>query len=332
MSALAGRARAAIRSLGELPLPGSGRTAERFAALRSVGAEDLSLARLVEPHVDAVAILAEAGRVAEPGRLYAVWASASSCPPRLEATGVEGFRMDGRQPFGGGATLCDSALVAVEQPVAPSQAGPSQAGDLLIEVDLLTGRDDRTIDADPSGWRTHAFGRTGTSDVTFRRHEVTAARIVARPGWYLDRPGFWHGALGPAAVWAGGAEGLVSVAQELGGADAHRRAGIGEMRALVWSMAAQLDVAGHEIDEHPDDVRSGRVRALTVRHLIERQCTRVLDLFGRTVGARPLAFDDAVIARVQELQLYIRQVHHGDDLEELGASPGAVPPDRTGSS
>ncbi len=42
-----------------LPLPGAGRTAERWAGLRAVGEQDLPLARLAEGHADAVAILAE---------------------------------------------------------------------------------------------------------------------------------------------------------------------------------------------------------------------------------------------------------------------------------
>src|SRR5690348_908598 len=46
----------------DLPLPGAGRTAQRWAALAAWGARDLSLARLAEGHVDALAILTEAGR------------------------------------------------------------------------------------------------------------------------------------------------------------------------------------------------------------------------------------------------------------------------------
>ena len=41
-----------------LPLPGSGRTRERWAALADLAGEDLSLARLAEGHADALAILA----------------------------------------------------------------------------------------------------------------------------------------------------------------------------------------------------------------------------------------------------------------------------------
>jgi hypothetical protein len=42
-----------------LPLPASGKTGVRFAALSSWSAQDLSLGRLAEGHVDALAILAE---------------------------------------------------------------------------------------------------------------------------------------------------------------------------------------------------------------------------------------------------------------------------------
>ena len=45
------------------PMPGGGRTRERFEGLAEIAAEDLSLARLVEGHADAVAISAEAGRM-----------------------------------------------------------------------------------------------------------------------------------------------------------------------------------------------------------------------------------------------------------------------------
>jgi hypothetical protein len=59
----------------QLPLPGTGNTAERHFRLMQIGREDLSLAKLAEAHWDAVSILAEAGRPAEPGALYGVWAS-----------------------------------------------------------------------------------------------------------------------------------------------------------------------------------------------------------------------------------------------------------------
>ena len=51
-----------------LPMPGSGRTRERWAALADLAEQDLSLARLAEGHVDALAILAELGAASPPVR------------------------------------------------------------------------------------------------------------------------------------------------------------------------------------------------------------------------------------------------------------------------
>ena len=52
----------------DLPLPGGGRTRERWAVLADLAGEDLSLARLAEGHADALAILAELGAADAAGR------------------------------------------------------------------------------------------------------------------------------------------------------------------------------------------------------------------------------------------------------------------------
>ena len=89
---------------------------------------------------------------------------------------------------------------------------------------------------------------------------------------------------------------------------------------------SELDAAADGADVDPADADAARTRALAVRHLVERQCIQVVDLFGRTLGPRPLAFDAEAIRRLQELQLYIRQVHPGDDAEELGGDPSWLEP------
>ncbi len=54
--------RLAPRLAAALPLPGQGRTALLWEALARLAAVDLTLARVVEPHLDAVAILAQVHR------------------------------------------------------------------------------------------------------------------------------------------------------------------------------------------------------------------------------------------------------------------------------
>jgi alkylation response protein AidB-like acyl-CoA dehydrogenase len=304
-------ARAAVLEIGPLAPPGWGDTRARFAALRAVARRDLCVARLVEPHLDATAIVTEADAAPPPpGELWAVWASRSSTPPTLQRRDG-GFTLWGEQPFASGALVCDAALVAVND--------AATGDELLVRVELRAGRAEGSVRADTSGWRTPAFAATTTAAVTFDDVPIAPDAVIGPPDHYLQRPGFWHGALGPAAVWAGGAEGLVDAAEALPARSVHERVGLGELRALAWSMRAQLDRAADDADAAPGDAEAARVRALVVRHLVERECTRVIEVFTRTYGPRPLAFDAEVIARVQELQLYLRQVHHGADLEELGA-------------
>jgi len=61
-------------------------------------------------------------------------------------------------------------------------------------------------------------------------------------------------------------------------------------------------------------------RALTVRHLVEQACTEVLRRLPRAYGPHPLAMDEDVSRRYQELDLYLRQSHAERDLEALGKS------------
>lgn len=62
--------------LDRLPLPGQGRTLDRWRALARVAGCDLSLAKLYEGHTDALAILAECGAAHHAGEgIWGVWAA-----------------------------------------------------------------------------------------------------------------------------------------------------------------------------------------------------------------------------------------------------------------
>jgi alkylation response protein AidB-like acyl-CoA dehydrogenase len=286
------------------PLPGRGQTAERHAWLFNVGREDLSVARLVEAHCDALAILADAKRLPEPNALYAVWAS--EIPGHaLNLKDGGALRISGTKRFCSGAGLVDRALITV--------GSPKQQ---LVEVDLRPNLS--RIRFDFSSWKTEAFSQTQTATVTFADVLIPQEQIIEGLDWYLDRPGFWHGACGPAACWAGGADRLLQYALSQRRDDPHTLAHLGAMRASVWALRAYLDSAGSEIDKYPLDEIKARVVALTVRHLVERECTDVLRRLVRAFGPHPLALDEAISRHYQELDLYLRQSHGERDLEVLG--------------
>ena len=287
-----------------MPLPAHGETTRRHLRLMGFGRRNLSLARLAEAHYDAVAILAEANCPAADNAIYGVWAS------EVPGKGLEllhtrdGLFVCGSKMFCSGAALIDRALVTVPHPEH-----------LLITIDLRAFAD--TIHIDESPWKTRAFQETGTATVTFRDTPVPEANIIGTSGWYLNRPGFWHGACGPAACWAGGAEGLMDYAQKQTRKDSHTLAHLAAMQASIWAMQSFLESAGRQMDEYPEDILGAQRRALIVRHLIEQACTDVLRRFARAYGPYPLSMDEDIANRYQELDLYLRQSHAERDLEAL---------------
>jgi alkylation response protein AidB-like acyl-CoA dehydrogenase len=300
---------AKVRESGELvlPLPGKGATGARHAALMGWGATDLSLARIAEAHTDALAILAEAQKRARPGTLYGVWASDGPAGRLSYTCSSNGdLHLRGVKQFCSGARLLEAALVTAH----------GERGLLLLDVPLAAAG----IRPQPSVWASAGLADTDTVAVEFTDVRVPAEHIVGGPRWYLMRPGFWHGAIGPAACWAGGAQSLIKAATDLGRKDPHSRAQVGALQSLGWAMCAYLDQAAQQIDADPQDKeQQGRLRALKVRHLIERASTEVLDRFGRATGPQLLAHDTHVARQHAALTLYIRQCHAERDLETIPA-------------
>jgi hypothetical protein len=283
-----------------MPLSGGGQTPLRHARLMDLGRQNLPLARLAEAHFDAVAILAEARRQPEKGALYGVWAS--EIPG--EELSLSGGAINGVKRFCSGAGIVDRALITV--------GGPEP---LLVDLDL---RENPGIHFDESDWKTNALIETHTATATFAGMPVAADEVIGPPGWYLDRLGFWRGAIGPAGCWAGGAEGLVDYAAHQKRNDPHTMAHFGAMHSSVWALRSYLESAGREIDKDTNTFARARILALTVRHLVEQSCTDILRRLTRAYGPHPLVSNSEVSRRYLDLDLYLRQSHAERDLETLG--------------
>ena len=289
----------------DLPLPGSGATAERLDRLAAWGAHDLVVARLLEGHADAVAVRAELGAPpARPGALQGVWAAE---PPSARLSAREtraGWRLSGTKAWCTGARSVGCALVTgwehgVQRlfAVDPSCAGVSRRGDSWPAVGMAAS-DTLVLDLD---------------DVP--------AEPVGGPDAYVSRPGFWHGGVGVAAVWLGAARAVVRPlrAAARDRPDAHVLAARGAVDASLAAAEALLAAAAAGIDAAPGDVPAARLRALRVRAVAESTVHEVLDRVSRATGAGPLGTVAEHARRVADLSVYVRQ-HHGEhDLAALGA-------------
>jgi hypothetical protein len=292
----------------DLPLPGAGDTVRRWAALADWGGRDMSLARLAEGHVDALAILAEAGRAPAPGALYGVWASRSGgVTVRLEQRGGAAV-VAGTMRFCSGARLLDRALVTVDR---PSGGSPDR---LLLDVDVSGPR----VHPVPESWCTAAMAAADTLDVVFDGVPVERGDEVGEPGWYVARPGFALGGAGVAAVWWGGAAGVLDrVLGHIGPTpDPHKLAHVGELHAGLAASDALLRRSASAVDADP--AADHLLAVATVRAAVERVVREVVDRAPRMVGPAPLSRDAGLARALADLTLYVRQHHAERDHAALG--------------
>lgn len=295
-----------------LPLPGSGRTLDRWRALARIAAQDVCLVKVLEAHHDAIAILAELGAspVHDHG-LMAVWAAE---PPDAKLAfsprGQDWGTLEGTKAWCSGANLVQSALVTAhhgEQTVL-AYVRLDQAG--------ITLHDD--------AWSAVGMARVVSGRVRF---EGVRAALVGAPGSYLSRPGFWHGGGGIAACWFGAA---CAIAETLRvhpriARDPHAAMHLGAVDMVLTASTCVLRDVAARIDDRPDEPHIDAVTR--VRSFVERACTEVIDRVGRALGPAPLCEDRAHALRCADLTTFIRQSHAERDWAALGqaAARGDAP-------
>ena len=320
LRALSGRARAARGDLekalalavdlgGELPEPARGDTLRLWESLATLGAADLTVARVVEPHLDALAILTEAGQGARPeGAVWGVFAAEGGERLRAESTDEGAWTLTGTKPWCSLGDRITHALVTAW--VDDSRRG-------LFVVDL--GQSGvQHLQGTP--WAARGLVQVRSTGLEF--DHVPAAPVGA-PGWYLERPGFAWGGIGVAAVWYGGA---VAVARRMREASTLREpdqialahlgavdVALARARALLVEAAAVVD--GPRVS--PED--AARL-ALRVRQVVADSVDEVLLRCGHALGPGPLATEGEHAGRVSDLALYVRQHHAERDAAALGRS------------
>ncbi|MBP1240466.1 MULTISPECIES: acyl-CoA dehydrogenase [unclassified Frigoribacterium] len=330
---------------GAVPAPGTGQTADLWRALATLAAHDLSAARAVEPHLDAVAVLEQAreagqvaptatdaagsgGRASAAGPLWGVFA-AEGPGVRLDATRAPAVAVDPADP---GAPAADGAATAAPERWTLTGVKPwcSLADQLDAALVTAWAGDERRlfavdlhqpgVEVVPGTWHARGLVEIPSGPVRF---DDVAASPVGEPGWYLRRPGFEWGGIGVAACWYGGA---VGVARTLHAATVGREPDPWRLRALgvvderLGDARRALAEAADLVDAGEATGREGRLLAKRVRGTVARAADDVLRVVGRALGPAPLALDAAHAARVADLELYLRQHHAEKDEASLGGA------------
>lgn len=310
--------------------PGAGSTAALWELLATLGAHDLGVARAVEPHLDARAILDQAGTPDPLGAGATTWGvyAAEGPGPALTATPVDdgGWVLDGTKPWCSLAGQLDGALVT-------ARVAGDEDRRVLVAVDVR-GPAVQPVDAP---WSARGLAEIPSTPVRF---DGARATLVAEGSWYLGRPGFWWGGIGVTAAWFGGAVGIARrvhaqaagrpddrlLAMHLGALDERLAAA----RVALADAAARVDASGAAtrggLDPEPEDDRAaGRVLAKRVRATVARTCEDVLRIAGHALGPGPLTQEPEHAKRVADLEVYVRQQHAERDDASLGALLAAGP-------
>ncbi len=305
------------------PTPGEGRTAFLWEILASVTAVDVAAGRVLEPHLDAAAILAQAGRQAaqEDGNLPVSDRAHFDGAWGVFAAEGPGLRLDARESAGGwilqGSKPWCSLAAQLDHAVLTAHL--ENGGRAAFAVDLHAPG---VQFADPD-WTSRGLREIPSGTVHF---DAVPAVPLGGAGWYYRRPGFAWGGMGVAACWLGGA---VAVARSFTAAlqeaadggrepDQIALAHLGEIDRTLAALIAYLAGTAARIDAGELSDGGAWKEALRVRGNVAAAVERIQMLVSQNLGPAPLAFDERYGKRMADLALYIRQHHAMRDDAQLG--------------
>ena len=281
--------------------------------LLGIGRADIPLSRLAEGHIDALRIAGQAERTLQRGQLYGVWASRSGATG-IRAVAVDGgWQLHGTIRFASGAGLLDRALV-------PVWTGDDQH----LLIDLAVG----DLPTDDSDWRTSAMRQSRSHTVTLEG-VVVADAVIGEENFYLQRPGFFPGGVGVAAVWTGGAARVIdlllawlgerqssTVTLRLGRIRTH----ITAATAVVRQTGVRLDDLLTPMGEPRFTIPDGYLRqiATEARAAVAQAVRATLDEARTIAGPAGVAFDGDLSGALDDLGLYTLQQNRDNDAVYLG--------------
>lgn len=310
------RVAAAVRKLQQdgtldLPFAGRGATGARWSVLAALGRHDLCVARLAEGHVDAIAILDQAGRTTDSTALYGVWASqAGGARVRAERRG-RSWVLDGTIPFCSGAGLIDRALIT-GFPAGAADVEPDPAEQLLFDVELS----DPAVRPRPGTWPALGMDATASLEVGIESLSLSAEAAIGRSGFYTGRPGFQWGGAGVAAVWLGGAAAAADEALTVHRLDTHRLSILGSLASQLAAADALIARTAAEIDDRPSGDHT--TAAMHCRAVVEAVARQAIATVPMVVGPARMSQDRRLAQHLADLQLYIGQYHPGADPALVG--------------
>ena len=273
--------------------------------LRLIGAGDLSVGRLFEGHVNAIALVCRYGtedQIADlaasvrGGALSAVWGADDAEGLRAERAGQD-WQLRGRKILASGAGFVTRPLVTAK----------SDEGQVLVLLQL--GPDER---ADITGWTARGMRSTATGTVELSGLQLPPGAMVGLPGDFMRQPHFSGGAWRFCAVQLGAADRIV----DLFGEHLRSRGRDGDPYQLqrVTACVAATTTAGfwvaeaaRRLAESGDDPELTVAFANLTRTVCERAMLDVMEAVQRGVGLGSFIRPHPIERITRDLSTYLRQ-------------------------
>ncbi len=285
-----------------------------LSALATIGSVDLTTARAIEPHLDALAILhqAQATALPPPARdARSTWGVYAARPPGAH-TAATGPQADGTWLLHGPKQWCSLADRLSHALITASADDDEQR---LFAVSLQ----DSGVRVEMSQWNAHGLADIRTGTVHF---DGATAYPIGPSGWYLRRPGFAWGGIAVAAVWFGAAAALAGslwAAANRIPPDQMALMHLGRCDVALYTALLTLRHAATEMDDPNTTYDEASLLAARTRACVAEVAEGALTTVGHALGPGPLAFDERHSRRVADLTLYLRQHHAERDLARLGS-------------
>lgn len=274
-----------------------------MTVLRLVGRADLSVGRLYEGHVNALALFDWYGSVAQradlrqaltQGAFYGVWATEPQPGVQLHHSDNDMVILRGSKCFATGAGGLAHAIITAQ---------PAEGERQLV---IVPANDAKR--ADLSQWRVRGMRATGSGFYDLTGMHVDPAQLLGLPGDYDREPWFTTGAWRFTAVQLGGIEALVAetrlVMSEAARGDPLQRGKF--VDAVAATRTAFLWVRECAIRAAKDDP-DGPAFARMTRGVVERAALDVMELAARIVGTRSAMDGQRIDKIIRDLSLYLRQ-------------------------
>jgi len=300
------------------PQPGGGTTVRLWELLATVAAADVGVARVLEPHLDALAILDQAQ---EPVALADIGADARSTWGVYAAEGPA-VRVDARQQgvswvLNGVKPWCS---LAGDVSHALVTAHTSDGSRRLFAVNMASDG----VEADTGPWVSRGLRQVVSAPVRFT-HAVAVP--VGEDNWYLKRPGFQWGGAGVAACWYGGAVGIARALYSAAGRrepDQIALVHLGAVDAVLHAARSTLALAAECCDDPALTDDDPAITARRSRNVVADAVEQTLLHAAHGLGPGPLTADEDHARRVADLQIYVRQHHAERDEAALGRDLAAA--------